>query len=43
MTLRLMILHLNTKFVNKMFVNIEDVIWTNTDILTLCGDLLTMR
>ena len=32
------ILH-NTKFGNKMFNGLEDIIWTNIDILTLHCDL----
>ena len=32
-----MMMHQNTKFGNKMFVGLEDIIWTN--ILTLCRDL----
>ena len=28
-----------TKFANKMFGGLEDIIWVNTDILTLCCDL----
>ena len=35
MTLRLMMMHHNTKLGNKMFGGFEDIIWTNTDILTL--------
>ena len=35
-TLWLMMMHHNTKFGNKMFVCLEDIIWTNTDILTFC-------
>ena len=38
-TLQLMMMHHNTKFANKMFVSLEGIIWTNTDILTLCCDL----
>ena len=29
----------NTKFGNKMFGGLEDIIWTNINILTLCSDL----
>ena len=32
-------MHQNTKFGNKMFVGLEGIIWTNTDILTLYCDL----
>ena len=39
MTLWLMMKHHNTKFGNKMFGTLEDIIWTNTDILTLHCDL----
>ena len=38
-TLWLMIMHHNTKFGNKMFLSLEDIILTNTDILSLCCDL----
>ena len=38
-TLWLMMMNHNTKFGNKMFVSLEDIIWINTDILTLCCDL----
>ena len=34
-----MMMHHNTNFGNKMFEGSEDIIWTNTDILTLCCDL----
>ena len=34
-----MMMHHNTKFLNKMFVGLEHIIWRNTDILTLCCDL----
>ena len=32
-------MHHNTKFGNKMFGALEDIIWTNINILTLCCDL----
>ena len=35
MTLRLVMMHHNTKFGEKMFGGLEDIIWTNIDILTL--------
>ena len=35
MTLQLKMMHHNTKFGNKMFCNLEDIIWIHTDILTL--------
>ena len=38
MTLWLMMMNQKTKFGNKMFVGLEDIIWTNIDILTLCCD-----
>ena len=31
-----MMMHHNTKFGNKMFVGLEGIIWTNTDILNHC-------
>ena len=31
-------MHDNTKFGNKMFGDLEDIIWTNMNILTLCYD-----
>ena len=34
-----MMMHHNTKFGNKMLDGLEDIIWTNIDILTLCCDL----
>ena len=34
-----MMMHHITKFGNKMFVGLEGIIWTNTDILTLYCDL----
>ena len=34
-----MIMYYNTKFGNKMLGSLEAIIWTNTDILTLCCDL----
>ena len=34
-----MMMHHNTKFGNKMLVSLEDIICTNSDILTLCCDL----
>ena len=38
MTLHLIKMHDNTKFGNKMFGDLEDIIWTNMNILTLCYD-----
>ena len=38
MTLQLMMMHHNTKFVNKTFGGLEDIC-TNTGILSLCCDL----
>ena len=38
-TLRLIMMHHNAKFGNKMFPGLEDIIWTNIDILTFCYDL----
>ena len=32
-------MHHNTKFGNQMFGDLEDIIWTNTNILTLHCDL----
>ena len=32
-------MHHNTKFGNKMFGGLEDIIWTNVNILTFCFDL----
>ena len=32
-------MHHNTKFGNKMLGGLEDVIWTNINILTLCVTL----
>ena len=37
--LQLIVAHHNTKFGSKMFRSLEDIIWTNTDILTLHYDL----
>ena len=37
--LRLKMMHHNTKFGNKMFGGLEDIIWINMDILTLHCDL----
>ena len=34
-----MMMHHNTKFGNKMLGGSEGIIWTYTDILTLCCDL----
>ena len=34
-----MMMHHNTKFGNKMFGSLEDIFWTNTDILTFCVTL----
>ena len=39
MTLRLIMMHQNTKFGNKMFGGLEDIIWTNINIWTLRCDL----
>ena len=39
MTLWLMMMHHNIKIGNTVFVGLKDIIWTNTDILTLCCDL----
>ena len=39
MTHRHMMMYHNTKFGNKMFVVLEDIILKNIDILTLCCDL----
>ena len=35
MTLRLMMMHHNTKFGNQMFGGLENIIWANMDSLTL--------
>ena len=35
----LMMMYYNTNFGNKMIGSLEDIIWTNIDILTLCCDL----
>ena len=32
-------IHHNTKFGNKMLGGLEDIIWTNINILVLCCDL----
>ena len=37
--LRLIMIHHNTKFGNKMLGDLENIIWTNTEILTLHCDL----
>ena len=37
--LMLTMMHHNTKFGNKMFGNLEAIIWTNIEILTICCDL----
>ena len=37
--LQLTMRHHNTKFGNKMLGGLEDIIWTNTDIMTLHCDL----
>ena len=37
--LRLMMIHHNTKFGNKMLGSLEDIICKNNDSLTLCFDL----
>ena len=37
--LQLMMMHHNTKFGNKMFGGLEDIVWINIDILTLPCDL----
>ena len=34
-----MMMHHNTKFGNQTFGGLEDHVWSNTDILTLCCDL----
>ena len=39
MTLRLIMKHHNTKFGNKMFGGLEDITWTNINILSLHCDL----
>ena len=39
MTLQLMRMHQNTKFTIKMFGSFENIIWINSDILTLHCDL----
>ena len=39
MTLQLMMMHHNSKFGNKMFGGLDDIIWININILTLCCDL----
>ena len=39
MTLQLMMMHYNTRFGNKMFGGLENIIWKNNDILTLNCDL----
>ena len=39
MTVRRMVMHHNIKFGNKIYSSLENIIWTNTDILTLCCDL----
>ena len=39
MTLQLMMMHHNTEFGDKIFFDLEDIVWTNTDILTLHCDL----
>ena len=39
MTLKLMMMHHNTKFSQKMFGTFEDIIWRNTYIRTLHCDL----
>ena len=36
MALRLMMMHHNSKFGNKMSCGLEEIIWTNTDILNPC-------
>ena len=38
-TLRLVMMHHSTKFGNKMFGGLEDIFWTNINILTLHCDL----
>ena len=35
-----MMIHHNTKFGNKMFVGLEDIIWTNIDILAFAVTLI---
>ena len=39
MTLQPMMMHHNTEFGSKMFCGLENIIWINIDILTLCCDL----
>ena len=39
MPLRLMMMHHNTKFGTNMFGRLEEIIWTNIDILALRCDL----
>ena len=39
MTLHLIMMHHNTKFGYKMFGGLENIIWTNINILTLHCDL----
>ena len=39
MALRLMMMHHNTKFENKMFGGLEDITWTNINLLGLHCDL----
>ena len=34
-----MMMHHNNKSGNKMFGGLEDIIWTNINIVTLCCDL----
>ena len=35
----MMMMHHNTKFSNKMFGILEDILWKNIDVLTLLYDL----
>ena len=39
MRIRLIMMHHNTKLGNKMFGGLEDIIWTNINILTFHCDL----
>ena len=39
MTLRLIMMHHNTKSGNKMFRGLKGIMWTNIKVLTLCCDL----
>ena len=39
MILQFIMMHHNTEFGGKMFGGLENIIWINIDILTLCCDL----